>query len=250
MSLVFSNPTLKSGICERIDKRLGTTLDSYSMADKVSDINSAMDRALLLIFKAGGRWQFDDSNQTDYPIIVSDLNAGQRDYTFVKDSAGNLILDIYKVMVMDQNGIYRDMKPTDMQSNRFDQSFYDGQNVQGIPTKYDKTANGIFMDVVPSYSQVGGIKIFINREGTYFNASDTTKVPGFAGTLHEYLVISPAYKYASANSLAQAGGVLRNGARTGLFAEMYDWEGQIDEYYGQREKDTRKVLRGRQINFR
>lgn len=251
MSLQFSNPTLKSGICERIDKRIDTSLASYPIIDKTSDINEGLNCFNFIAIQSSRKWQVDDSNQTDYPIIMCDLNANQRDYSFLIDGTGNLILDIYKVMVADANGIFHDMTPTDMQSDLHDQSFYDGLNIQGNPTKYDKTANGILLDVLPNYSVAGGIKLFINRESTYFLSTDTTKMPGYAGVLHEYLVIKAAYIYASSKNLPQAGGRLKNGAYTGLAAEVQDWEtNKIPAYYGQRSQDDRPVLKTKQKAFR
>lgn len=245
MSLQFSNPTLKSGICELIDKRIGTSTASYPVSDKVSDINLSLSEFNLLALQSSGKWQFDDSNQLDYPIITCDLNANQRDYSFLLDGSGNLILDIYKVMIANPAGVYYDLLPTDMQSDRFDQSFYDGLNIQGSPIKYDKTANGIFLNVVPNYTITGGIKIFFNRETTFFVSTDTTKMPGFAGTLHEYLVVKTAYRYAASNSLPQAGGRLRNGSYTGLALEVNDWEQKIQDYYGQRAKDEQPILQSK-----
>ena len=93
MSIVFSNPTTKAGICELIDANINTDLVSYPMIDKVRDINLALDAFLAIALKACGGWQFDDSNQTKDPIITTDLVSDQRDYHFTTDEQGNLILD-------------------------------------------------------------------------------------------------------------------------------------------------------------
>lgn len=242
MSLVFSNSSLKSGIVELIDDIVKTNSSTYPLANKVRDINLAIDKAYSIIFKAAGTWNFDDANFTDYPIISTNLVSGQRDYSFVKDASGNVILDIYKVLVANSAGVYSEIAPYDVQSQDTIKTFTDGANTGGIPTKYDKTANGIFLDFVPNYNYANGLKVYINREGSYFTAADTTKMPGFAGLFHRYLALEAAYQYAVRNSLPVAGGMLRGGVRTGLASQIYEMEQQIDTYYSQRERDINRRM--------
>lgn len=230
MSLQFSNSTNKSGIVELIDAYVKTNSSRYPLTEKTRDINLALDRVFSLIFKNSGDWQFDDSNHSDYPIITTNLVANQRDYSFVSDETGNLVLDIYKVMVKTSaTGSYAEIKPVDQQSDADMSSFFDGNNATGIPTRYDKTANGIFLDVIPSYSATDGLKIFINREASYFTTTDTTKKPGFAGIFHEYLALRPAYQYALRNGLPNVN-ILK--------AEMLEMEQAIEQYYANRERDV------------
>lgn len=242
MSLVFSSPSTSSGIVELTHDIVKTNVQTYPIANMTRDINIALDRVFSIIFKAGGTWQFDDSNFTDYPIIRTNLIAGQRDYSFVTDGSGNLILDIYKILVADSNGNYQEILPYDAQSQNVIQTYTDGKNTQGIPTTYDKTANGIFLDLVPSYNFTNGLVVYINREGSYFSVTDTTKKPGFAGLFHSYLSLAAAYAYAQRNQLDVAGGVLKNGARTGLYGQVYDMEQAITDYYGNRERDISRRM--------
>lgn len=222
MSLTFTQ------ILSQIDREAKSSTASYSLADKTADVNLALDFVLATIFKAGGTWQFDDSNHTDYPIITTNLVSGQRDYAFVTDEQGNLILDVYKVLMAKPDGTYVDITPVDVQSESGNEGFYDGNNTQGTPTKYDKTANAIFLDVIPNYNYTDGLKVYINREGSYFTTSDTTKKAGFAGLFHEYLAIRPAYYYASRNSLPST---------KNLYDRMITMEKSIESYYGKRERD-------------
>jgi len=203
------------------------------LSDFTADINLALDFVYATIFDCGGKWQFDDSNHTDYPIITTNLVANQRDYSFVSDEAGNLILDIYKVMIKDPNGVYVEITPVDQQSDEDMASFYNGLNTTGTPTRYDKTANGIFLDVIPSYNSTGGLKIFINREGSYFLTSDTTKKAGFAGLYHEYLALRPSYQYAYRNNLSNIQAIQN---------EMLIMEDKIKKHYGKRERDVKRRL--------
>lgn len=248
MSLVFSDTTNKDGIIQTLERTLfGDSGDARisgnttQLAYFTGDINLALDKALTIIFRAGGTWQFDDANHTDYPIITTDLVASQRDYSFTEDGNSNLILDIYKVFVANADGVYNEVHPVDVQSESNTQPFTDGQNAEGTPYRYDKTGNGIFLDPIPDYAETAGLKIYINREGSYFTTADTTKKPGIAGLFHEYLVLRPAYQYAYRNGLSNAG-VLQD--------EMLRMEDAMRKYYGRRERDVRNTLKGRVTEFR
>lgn len=244
MSLQFNDTTNKKGIIQKIE-RICKFSDGYIsgnssvLLDFTADVNMALDSVFSIIFEATGTWQFDDSNHTDYPFITTNLVSGQRDYTFTSDESGNLILDVYKVMVKDENGYYNDIDPVDQQSDDAMQSFYDGRNTQGTPTRYDKTGNGILLDAIPSYSQTAGLKVFINREGSYFTSSDTTKKPGFVGLHHDYLALLPAYEYATANGLSN-----RNEIRQMLLEK----ESAIKKYYRDRTRDEVLVITSQDIN--
>lgn len=233
MSLAFSNSANKSGIVQLIDANVKTTDTSYPIADKTRDINLALDEVLSIIFEVGGTWQFDDTNHSDYPIITTDIISGQRDYTFVSDDAGNLILDVFRVQVADENGLFVDITPVDVSGKDAPASFTDGLDTDGQPNAYDKLANGIFLDPIPNYNRTDGLKVYINREGSYFASSDTTKKPGFAGLFHEYLALRPSYYYALRNSLPNVK-VLKQ--------EMLEMRNAIMEYYKLREKDVQKTL--------
>lgn len=246
MSKVFSDTTLKSGIIQGIERECGfddgtITGNSTLMAQFTADVNSAGDDATAIIIPAGGEWQYDDSNQTDYPIITTALVSGQRDYSFTTDNTGNLILDIYKVMCRSGvSGSYIDLDPIDQQSTERD-TINDGNNSTGTPTRYDKTANGIFLDLIPNFSSSDGLKVFINRESTYFTVSDTTKKPGIAGLFHDYYVLKPSYKYARAKGL-------QNVER--LERDVLKMEKDIKDYYSGRNKDVRTIATSKRINHR
>ncbi len=239
MSLQFSDTSTKRGIIELIDDLCGTNSVSYPTANKTRDVNLAVDKVLSQIFEVGGTWQFDDSNHTDYPIITTSLVSGQRDYSFTTDGSSNLILDIYKVVVADSAGVFHEIFPDDQQTKFSNPAFYDGLNTGGQPTTYDKTANGIFLNPIPNYAQAGGLKVYINRESSYFVAADTTKKAGFAGLFHEYLALRPAYNFCFRKGLPQA---------NNLKQEMLELEEGIKNYYKAREKDAPKVVTARANN--
>jgi hypothetical protein len=233
MSLQFYDSTNKSGIVDLIYSNTGADTTKYPLVEVTRDVNLALDKAFSIIFRSDGRWQFDDSNHTDYPILTTNLVSGQRDYSFTTDESGNLILDIYKVMVKGSDGIFREITPVDQQDRTAPTTMVNGVNSTGTPTTYDKTANGIFLDLIPSYSSTGGLKIMINREASYFASTDTTKKPGFAGIFHEYLALRPSYQFGYRKGLQNT---------QALREEMLLMEQELAKYYGNREKDTKKRM--------
>jgi hypothetical protein len=237
MSLQFQQ------ITALIDDNVNTNDTSYPLATKTRDINLALDSFLAIAIQASGKFQFDDSGHTHDPIITTDLTSGQRDYHWTKDEQDNIILDVHRVMVANESGIFYDLDRVDQQDSDDFKSLgiVDGQNLTGKPSAYDKTGNGIFLVPIPDYTYANGVKMFISREALYFTVADTTKLPGFAGIFHEYLALRPSYQYAYRKGLQSA---------KALQTEMILMERKIDEWYGQRLKDERPVLRNKQFNYK
>ena len=195
-------------IVNKIDRVCGTNATTYTLANKAIDVNLAQDEVWAEALKNNG-WNVDDFNQDKYPIIYTQLNAGQRDYTFIVDEDGNRVLDIYKVMIMDESGVYQTISPVDQQAET-PTTMIDGQATTGQPTCYDLTGNGIFLDLVPSYTKARGLKVFIDREPTYFTSSDTTKVSGIDGLCQDYLYLKPSYEYCRDKGLNQSEKLFRD----------------------------------------
>lgn len=248
MSLYFNRTTQKDGIIQKIERMLGFA-DGYISGNTselnkfTSEVNLALDDVLHIIFQVDGTWQFDDSNHSDFPTIFTNLVSGQRDYTFVQDESGNLVLDIYKVFVArnDNSGTYYDeLTQVDPETSEkyLNTGFTDGQNVTGTPYKYNMKANGIFLDPIPDYNKTNGIKVFINREASYFTTSDTTKKAGFDGLYHEYLAIKPAYNYARDNGMARAEQLKR---------DLLEMEERIREHYSRKSRDVRRTLTAKPV---
>jgi len=233
-------PTTKSGIIDKIYSDLGITVDDFPLADITREINLAKTNLLTIALKANG-WIFDDSNHTDYPIIKTNIVSGQRDYSFTTDENGYFILDIYRVMVCGEDGIYYDLELTDQKLKGGAMGMVNGQELTGKPSKYNKLGNGIFLDAIPDYNYTSGIKIFINRESTQFstptvNVADTTK-SGFDARLDEYLCVRPEAYYANLHNLKSL---------TFLNNELLKYEGdedrgitgKIESIYSKRDKDV------------
>lgn len=251
MSLQFSDTATYRGIVQIYEREIGVKYGDVSgntiaLKALTADVNLALDDFIKIALTASGTWQFDDSNFTDYPEIKTNLVSGQRDYSFLLDGSSNLILDIFRVMVADTSGIFHEISPVDSETPNSKNdvntdSFIDGRNQTGVPTRYNKKANGIFLDLIPNYNSILGLKLEINREGSYFAYTDTIKKPGVPGLLHKYFALKPALDYARRKSLANYNQIA---------AEVLKLEGDenrgivgdIARHFGRRERDVNKRM--------
>lgn len=249
MSLVFNNTSSPyNGIIQQIELTLfgpdGLTRisgNSVQLGIWTGRINRWMDRTFTLIFEADGRWQFDDSNHTDYPTITTSLTANRRDYAFTSDENGNLILEVHKVAILPSSGAsaYVELTPADT-ADPLSPYVENNTSVTGTPETYDKLGNAIFLDPIPSSTIASGLKVYISREGSYFTTGDTTKKPGFHGLYHDILFVGPCYEYALDNALDKA---------NGLSIRLARLEDGIKEAYSRRAKDERSIIKGKRINY-
>jgi hypothetical protein len=220
-------------LLKRIERTCGfNTGDISNNAQRKSDftdaINVALDDVYGMIFnKIYSGWQFDDSNHTKYPIIKGDIVSGQRDYSFTTDEQGNVILDIFKVVIYDNDGNSREIPQVDRFAPNSTNINTDSFNTTetGVPTRYDLLANGIFLDKIPNYSRENSIELYISRAGSYFSTSDTTKKAGFNPLYHEYLVLKPSYEYARDKGLDNVERLKR---------DLNEMREDIKEHYGSR----------------
>lgn len=238
----FRETTNRTGIVELLEDKTETqsaVSSSYPLALKTRDINLALDDYMLLAIESSGTWQVDDTNQTDYPIITTNVVANQQDYSFTVDETGNQILDIYRVECKDNNGNWQLILPYD--ENDEETALSAQATTTGIPTRYSKTANGIFLDKIPSYNSTNGLKIYFARTSTYFTTSDTTKKPGIPNMFHRYLAYKPAYWY----------WLPKDSQRATLFKSEVDaLELAIKNYHSTRTRDEKPRLRVRQESCR
>ena len=250
MSLKFSTVASPyDGIIQRIEQEaygmdgLGRISgNAILLAQWTTSVNLAKTDALRFILDSDGRVQFDDSNHNDNPIVFFDIVATQRQYSFTEDENGHLILDIAKVAIKKSatDTIYEELRPRDARQDNNSPYVKDDSSVTGVPYDYDRTSSGIKFDPIPDYSATNGIKVYIDRETTFYVVGDSTKTTGFDPRIDEYLVVKPMLNYAMANNLAS---VPLYRERVALL------ERDIKKIYGRKGNDERKVMRPKRINY-
>lgn len=201
-------------------------------------INEAYNRYVSIAMKSDGKWQFDDNNYTDYPFAVTNLVANQQDYQFLVS-----MVNILSVEVQNTGNVWYTLSEVDEEEMANDHiSMTQRFIIPSQPWVFNRTANSIFLLPAPNYSLTGGLKVKYQRPPSYFLYTDTTKVPGFSETMHEYLANYAIYKYAASKSMSIAT----------AFKAMVDDAEQvgIPDLYYKREKDTTKKIYPRYTNRR
>lgn len=230
--LPFSESTNKTGLYElfqRLTKTNPTSYDAYKFA---TDANVALARYMFLGIKASQKWQIDDTNHTDYPIITINLVSGQQDYPFTTDASStpNQILTIDRVECKDSGGNWQLLTPYD----EMEETTAISQTNSGNPTKYHQTSNSIFLKDTPNYNSTNGLKVYFKRTPSYFVGTDTTKTAGIPDIFQEYLAYRPAYMYCVSNLPELASGYL---------AIVQRIESEIGDFYFLRNQNQPKGMK-------
>ncbi len=222
--------------------------DTNLLATFTRFLNEALNRVASLIMQCDNRWQWDDNNNSDFPIattnLVTTLGSEQQDYSFPVT-----FLKITRVEVMDNTGAWRLLTSID-QTDIYDQSLTDFLKTAGMPMYYDKIANSIFLYPKPlatAVTSTAGLKVWFQRPPSYFTVSDTTKVPGFNSLYHELVAVLASKKYASINTLKEVLGNVKQG--TGLAFMAAQAEQSLQDDYSMRNKDEHPRLSVKRHNF-
>lgn len=250
MSLMFSDTSSnKAGLIQEAeslvfgDNSYGRiSNDANLLATFTRYINEALNRVVSLILTSNGRWQWDDNNNTDFPIGTTNLGvtvgSEQQDYAF-----DITFLKITRVEVMDNTGAWHLLKPLD-QNDLYDQSLTDYLKTAGLPGFYDKIANSLFLYPKPlgtAVTATGGLKVWFQRPPSYFSISDTTKVPGFNSMYHRLVALIASRDYAMMKVLSNA---------KALDALVMQQEDSLGESYTLRNADERPQLTAKQFQWR
>lgn len=210
MSLQFSDTTTKNGLIQTCEI---TLFDNYGDISSNSDrlytftrlLNEALNRVTSLILRYDGRWQFDDTNNTDLPIgttnLVTTVGSEQQDYAISVSH-----LKILSVEIKDASGGWHTLQPID-QTDLYNTNITDFLSSPGLPQYYDKIGNSIFLYPKPlgtAVTSTAGLKVRYQRPPSYFTYTDTTKTPGFNSLYHVLVAMIACRDYALDKSLASA----------------------------------------------
>lgn len=233
--MVFSDTINEQGIVQDAYWEAGADANSYPIKHVVRNANLGLDEAVSIIIGADGAWQFDDTNSTDIPIGSTDLMLGQQDYSFDDDH-----LVIKTVEVCDAAGNWRRLDPIDNNSVPREVALSTLNLTSGNPAYYDKVGSSLLLYPAPSYNRrlveegESGLRVYFQRQISYFTTTDTVKEPGFAKHLHKYISLYVAYAYAAAKETSRQAAL---GQKLAIYAD------KIKKFYGYREIDRHKRIK-------
>jgi len=193
MSIVFSDATNKLGIVERTRKMIRADATQWPTENIVASCNDYLDTITGYAIGADRRFQWDDTAHSKLPIGTTNLVASQSDYSFLTDEQGNAILNLTRIDILDDDGLYRQLIPID-QVQLTGIALDEFLKTNDKPRYYDKIADNIIrLYPTPATAVSAGLKFYFQRTASYFEATDTTKSPGVSPLLHRGFVIASAY---------------------------------------------------------
>ncbi len=205
-------------------------IDDFPDEVLIPEANNALERIASLIIQSDGRWQWDDYNNSNLPIATTGLITDQQDYKLQTDH-----LEVTRMEVLDNNPTptWHKLIPID-QADIVGQSMTSFMSSSGLPIYYDKIGASVFLYPAPNYTQASSLKLYFQRQPSYFVTSDTTKIPGFNSLYHDLIPLWISYNFAMANGKSNA---------NSLMAEITLREDALREDYALRGRDDHIRLR-------
>lgn len=236
--MVFSDTTTSSGLIQDITFLTGADVNSYTLADRVRNVNANYHKVVSMILQSQDEWDFDDKNFTDYPILTTSLVANQQDYSF---PASVKLLKVKRVEITYDGINFYKAEPFDINERGLatDAASLSRSFVTTKPY-YDIQSNSLFLYPKPASNSTNGLKVWISREIDEFTASDTTQEPAFDEPFHRMLSIGASLDFAVAK-----GSLNKND----LAALLADYEARLRQYYGSKQTDRNYILKPAFISY-
>lgn len=232
--MVFNDTSSRLGLIQECEDLTGLGDANISgdavMLDRFTRwINEAYFKTTGVIIQSDGRWQWDDSNQTNQPVATSDLVNGQRDYTVLAaaPTASQDWLEVDRVEIQQQTGDGKlILRPFDKEDLK--QSIDQWYKTDALPTKFDFEGGSIKLYPSPNYDKTDGLKIWFKRAPLLFADTDTTKKPGFSSIYHRYLALEASYSYLLTKDMGERREVVKR--------DMVEMLEEIKQHYSKRSK--------------
>lgn len=178
-----------------IDDLVDTNTTTFPVAKKVRLMNRNQDKIVNIILENDPLGVYDDANYTDLAEGTLDLTSGTQIYDISEDENFAELLFAVKVLIKDSSGNYKEID----RKGTLDPEFYRSfalTTTSGTPRYYRLTGKRLIFDIVPNYTQSGGIKIIFQRKPKAIDVADTTREVGIPTTFHQLLALMVSYDYA------------------------------------------------------
>ena len=201
----FNDTTNKNGMIQRFEywTRMSDGEVTGTLLKQITaSINDGFDSIIPLLTSYSDFIRWDDSNHTDRPIGTVQINDGQNDYTIAQDDNSLDILNLTRVMVLKgaSQTEYENLIRMTIDDRRAPEMMSPNPSSSGIPTHFLEVGNTIFLGPNnPNYTVAAGLKLFFERQQSYFVFGDTTKEPGFVRTFHILPVLYAARDWMAIN---------------------------------------------------
>lgn len=215
------------------------------------DINIWYQKIVSMILDSQDETDYDDPNQTSYPIFKTALTTN-RDYYMpatlkaLKIKSLSVCYDGSKVYRATPYDINEGLLPVADAANTTAQLAIDA-NMSRTSPRFDIKFGGIWLYPMATSTDVANGGYFISeffRQVVEFTSADLstgTATPGFDASFHAMLAYGPAMEYTTAKQLPQL---------KMIAAELQDFEVRLRRQYSSKQLDRRYALAPDYQNFK
>jgi hypothetical protein len=232
--LQFSDTTNKDGIVQKLQQACGlvsSSTNSYPLKQITKDVNTALDNFFEIARLNAPKIKIDDTNHSSEPAYTFNLVSGTQRYTYTVDASSNQITRVDRVDVVRADGSSKRLTFLNRETIT-EEGIASYKADAGEPEEYYIDGEEIVLFPKPNYNATNGGKLFIERAGSYFTSTDTTKVAGIPNLFHDYLWLRASYFWCLLKDQARA----RN-----LKVELMDMETRIAQYYKRLNADSTRT---------
>lgn len=189
----FNSTTNRNGIIQEIERTtdlgVGTISgDTNSLKDFTARCNNELHGLWPDIFNSTGKWQYDDSNQTDLPQGVVNLVSGTSKYALPATA-----LRVRRIDCKSSDGNWFEL--TQITDTMISGGLEEFMDTDGTPRYYRLIGGTVELFPGPNYASTGGLKVFFDRGAVEFTYDDTTQEPGFASEFHELVPLGASIQW-------------------------------------------------------
>jgi hypothetical protein len=154
-------------------------------------INRGFDRIMPRLLSYTDHIRWDDVNHTDRPVGTINLVSGQADYTISEDDNKLDVLNITAIRILESatGTEYATLERLTLDDPLALDAISPNPSVSGTPSYFLENNGTVFLYPEPDYSATSGIKLYFEREQSYFVSTDTIKEPGIPKPFHELLAL-------------------------------------------------------------
>ena len=214
----------------------------FTAADRLIKYNKYGRQIHNWILSSMDEVDYDDKNNTsDFPILTTDLEANQQDYSLPD---GTTKIKRIEVTYDGTNWVKANPIDIDEITDPTDTSSIANDFSTDAPF-YDINSNSVFMYPIPSTQVIGGIKIWIDRKANPFTSADVstgTKEPGFDEDFHSLIptLVTWDWEFYKLKDYAAAD-------RTLQIASI--GESKLKKHYSSKQKDRRYAMGASDVDY-
>jgi hypothetical protein len=177
----------------------GITGDATLLKVATNRVNFAFDRLMPLLLSYSDHIRWDDVNHTANPWGTFTLTSGQADYNIGDDGSSLDVLNVTRVTILPSSSatVHVELERMTVDDELALKAMTGADS--GIPTHFLERNNAIYLYPKPNYTVSAGIRVFFEREQSYFVSTDTTKEPGIPKPFHGLLPLYASYDWLLVN---------------------------------------------------